>query len=127
VVHQEFKHHLPLNEKHEPWRRIMGWFITINFVCLCWILFRSPNFATAILMGKRYLLIDRGGSETIPAWLALLGPGLLLCQLAMRRFRFEVHACALSLNQFAIAYGATWAVALSMLPLGYRPFIYFQF
>jgi alginate O-acetyltransferase complex protein AlgI len=127
VVHQEFRQALPLHEKHEPWRKIFGWFITLNFICLCWILFRSPNFATAILMTKRYLLIDRGGSETIPLWLAAIGPVLLLCQLLMRRLQFAAYACALSLTQFAFVYGGTWALALSMLPLGYRPFIYFQF
>jgi alginate O-acetyltransferase complex protein AlgI len=127
VVHQEFKQAVPIEERHEPWRKIFGWFITLNFVCLCWILFRSPNFATAILMMKRYLLLDRGGSETIPLWLAALGPVLLLCQLLMRRLQFAAYACALSLPQFAFVYGGVWALALSMLPLGYRPFIYFQF
>jgi hypothetical protein len=41
--------------------------------------------------------------------------------------QFEAHMCSLRLNYFALAYGGTWALALSMLPLGYRPFIYFQF
>jgi hypothetical protein len=45
----------------------------------------------------------------------------------MRRFSFGPRFAALSLQHFAFAYGATWAFALSMLPLGYRPFIYFQF
>jgi alginate O-acetyltransferase complex protein AlgI len=127
VVHQEFKHYVPLNERHEPWRKLIGWFITINFVCLCWILFRSTTFATAILMMKRYLFLDHGGPEAIPLWLALVGPMLLLCQMAMRRFKLETHACALSLANFGLVYGGVWALALSMLPLGYRPFIYFQF
>jgi len=71
--------------------------------------------------------LDRGGSETIPLWLAAIGPVLLLCQLLMRRLQFAAYACALSLPQFAFVYGGVWAFALSMLPLGYRPFIYFQF
>jgi alginate O-acetyltransferase complex protein AlgI len=127
VVHQEFKRALPLVPKQEPWRRIFGWFVTINFVCLCWILFRSANFSTALLMTKRYLFLDRGGTETIPVWLAFLGPALLLGQWAMRRFKFEAYTCSLALPRFAFLYGTVWAFALSMLPLGYRPFIYFQF
>jgi alginate O-acetyltransferase complex protein AlgI len=125
VARQEFNLHVP--PKRETLRRVLGWFLTINFVCLCWILFRSASFSTAILMMKRYLLLDHGGSETIPLWLAALGPVLLICQLLMRRWRFEAHVCSMRLTNFALAYGVTWAAAISMLPLGYRPFIYFQF
>jgi alginate O-acetyltransferase complex protein AlgI len=127
VVHQEFGRVLPLDERHEPWRRIAGWFVTLNFVCLGWILFRSANFATAMLMTRRYLFLDAGGNESLPLWLAAIGPVLLLGQLLMRQKHFEAHICGLSLNRFALAYGGLWALALSLLPLGYRPFIYFQF
>ena len=127
VVHQEFKRALPLDDKHEPWRKLFGWFVTLNFVCICWILFRSTTFATAILMGKRYLLLDRGGPDTLPLWLAALGPILLLGQLMMRRVHLAERMASLRLPAFTLIYGAVWAFALSMLPLGYRPFIYFQF
>jgi alginate O-acetyltransferase complex protein AlgI len=127
VVHQEFKRHFPPTPAQEPWRTIASWFLTLNFVSLCWILFRSATFPTAWLMIKRYLLIDHGGTQTIPLWLAGIGPALLLGQLWMRRSDFGPRVCNLSLPRFAFAYGATWAFALAMLPLGYRPFIYFQF
>jgi alginate O-acetyltransferase complex protein AlgI len=127
VVHQEFRRIFPPKPHHEPWRSILGWFLTLNFICLCWILFRSPDFATAWLMIKRYLFLDHGGSLTIPAWLALLGPILLLGQLLMRRIDFGAHVTRLSPPRFALLYGAVCSFAISMLPLGYRPFIYFQF
>ena len=129
VVHQEFKRHFPPTPRQEPYRSILSWFLTLNFVCLCWILFRSPNFSVAWLMIHRYLLPFTAphGSDTIPAWLALVGPALLLGQLAMRRTSFGPRFAALTLPRFALAYGAVWAFALAMLPLGYRPFIYFQF
>lgn len=127
VVRQEFNLHAPPKEKHSTLRRAFGWFLTINFVCLCWILFRSTSFSIAMLMIKRYLFLAPGGQETIPLWLGALGPVLLLGQWLMRRLRFEAHMCALTLTNFSLAYGATWALAISMLPLGYRPFIYFQF
>jgi len=57
----------------------------------------------------------------------LLGPVLLLGQLAMRRARVEERAVELSLRWYGLAYGAAWAFAIALLPLGYRPFIYFQF
>ena len=127
VVHQEFRKHFPPTPAQEPWRRIAGWFLTLNFVCMTWILFRSPSFSVAWLMLKRYLLLDHGGSLTIPLWLALLGPALLIGQILMRRLNFEGAICRLPLPRFALVYGMAWAFALAMLPLGYRPFIYFQF
>jgi alginate O-acetyltransferase complex protein AlgI len=127
VVHQEFKLYLPPTPAQEPWRKIASWFLTLNFVCLCWILFRSATFPTAWLMIKRYLLIDHGGTQTLPLWLAGIGPVLLLGEVLMRRSSFGPRICNLSLPRFAFAYGAAWAFALAMLPLGYRPFIYFQF
>ena len=127
VVHQEFRRHFPPAPAQEPWRRILSWFITLNFVCLTWILFRSSTFATAWLMIKRYLLLDHGGSLTIPLWLAFIGPVLLLGQALMRRLNFEAAITRLSLPKFALVYGMVWALAIAMLPLGYRPFIYFQF
>jgi len=33
----------------------------------------------------------------------------------------------LQLPSFAFAYGVIWALAIALLPLGYRPFVYFQF
>ena len=127
VIHQEFRKHLPPTPAQEPWRRLASWFLTLNFVCLSWILFRSSSFATAWLMIRRYLMLDHGGPETIPAWLALLGPGLLAAQWLMRRTHLGMRVTNLALPGFAFAYGATWAFALAMMPLGYRPFIYFQF
>jgi alginate O-acetyltransferase complex protein AlgI len=127
VVHQEFKRLVPPKPHHEPWRSIASWFVTLNFVCLCWILFRAPNFSTAWLMIKRYLFLDHGGNLTIPLWLAFLPALLLAGQHQMRRVHFGQRLCELPLYRFAFVYGAAWAFTVSMLPLGYRPFIYFQF
>ena len=127
VIHQEFRKHFPPHPSQKPWRRLASWFLTLQFVCLTWILFRAPTFGTAALMVRRYLLLDHGGSQTIPAWLLAIGPVLLLIQLLMRRWDVSGRICRLSLPRFALIYGAAWALAISMLPLGYRPFIYFQF
>lgn len=129
VVHQEFRRHFPLDKTARAplWRRTLGWLLTLNFVCLCWILFRSPNFSTAWLLIKRYLLLDAGGTQMLPAWLIGLPAGLLVLQYLMRRLDLRARLCELSLPRFVFAYGCGWALAVSMLPFGYRPFIYFQF
>lgn len=127
VVHAEVKRRFPPKPHHEPWRSLLSWFLTLNFVCMGWILFRASTFGVAWLMLKRYVFWDKGGAETLPLWLLGLGPGLLLLQLLMRRYRVAERVGALRLEAFSAVYGAVWAVAMAMLPLGYRPFIYFQF
>ena len=129
IVHQEFRRHFPPAAHHEPWRRIASWFLTLNFVCLCWILFRAPSFSVAWLMILRYLSlgIARGGTTTIPLWLGALPLALLALQAAMRRGDVAERISTLRLQRFAMVYGVGWALVVSMLPLGYRPFIYFQF
>ncbi len=127
VVHQEFKRLFPPAPWQEPYRRILSWFITLNFVCVTWILFRASSFANAWLILRRYLFLEHGGSETIPLWLIFVGPVLLVLQYLMRRIQLQPRVCSLALPAFAFGYGAVWALAIACLPLGYRPFIYFQF
>ena len=127
VAHAEFKRVLPIKPAQQPWRNLLGWFVTLNFVCLCWILFRAPDFDVAQLLIRRYLLCAHGGPQTLPLFLGALGPVLLAGQWLMRRAQAEDHAVRLALPWYGLAYGAVWAFAISMLPLGYRPFIYFQF
>jgi alginate O-acetyltransferase complex protein AlgI len=127
VGHQEFRRVLPLDERHEPWRKIFGWFLTLNAVCMFWILFRATSFGSAWLLVKRYLLLDRGGPEGLPLWLLGLPPGLLLGQALMRWTAMGDRFVGLGLGAFALVLGALWAFAMAMMPLGYRPFIYFRF
>ncbi|MGA3049713.1 MAG: MBOAT family O-acyltransferase [Terracidiphilus sp.] len=127
VAHEECKRRLPVAPWQEPCRRIASWFLTLNFVCITWILFRASNFGVAWIMLRRYLLLDHGGPDTIPLWLAWLGPALLIVQYSMRRAQLQKRMCQLQLPTFAFAYGLIWSLAIALLPLGYRPFIYFQF
>jgi alginate O-acetyltransferase complex protein AlgI len=127
VSHQEFLRVLPVEEHHNPWRRFLGWFLTLNAVCLFWILFRASSFSVAWLLIRRYLFLDLGGSERLPMWLLVLPIALLAGQILMRRTRIGIRIVSLPLGAFATVYGAVWAIAMAMLPLGYRPFIYFQF
>jgi alginate O-acetyltransferase complex protein AlgI len=127
VVHAEVQHQLPAHPHHEPWRRVAGWFLTLQFVCMAWILFRSTSFAQAGFVTRQYLGLAGYGGQSLQLWLLVLPPALLLSQAIMRRTRMGERLCSGSLALFAMVYGAAWALAIAMLPLGYRPFIYFQF
>jgi len=87
----------------------------------------ATSFSSAWLLIRRYLLLDRGGPDTLPSWLLFLPPALLLGQALMRKTGVGERFSELSLGTFALIYGAVWAFAMAMMPLGYRPFIYFQF
>lgn len=127
VVNQEFRRWFPLIPTSTRLRKAIGWILTMQFVCMTWILFRAPDFETVLVMTKHYLLLDRGGDLFIPLWLGLIAPGLLVIQYLMRRYMWQTRLVELPLSRFAFVYGAIWALAIAMLPLGYRPFIYFQF
>jgi alginate O-acetyltransferase complex protein AlgI len=128
IVNQAYRRQFPLTANSVPvWRRAVGWLLTINFVCLCWILFRSSTFNGAWLLIQRYLLIDYGGADSLPRWLTALPAALLLLEYLSRRIKLHDLVCDLVLPRFAFTYGCVWAIAIAMLPFGYRPFIYFQF
>ena len=129
VVNQEWSRRFKasVNKPSVP-RTLLMWFITLNFVCLAWIFFRAPSFEIARAMITRYLFLESGGSASQPLWLIWVLPGLLAIQYAERRYRWKDFFCAkTSQPTFAFSYGACWALALSLLPLAHRPFIYFQF
>ncbi|MES2394137.1 MAG: MBOAT family O-acyltransferase [Acidobacteriota bacterium] len=127
VIHAEFNHQLPVKPHHEPLRKVLGWFLTLQFVCIVWILFRSTSFSEAGFVTRQYFGLAANGLDAFPLWLLWLPPVLLLGQALMRRTQIGERLCATSLQRFAIVYGAAWALAIALLPLGYRPFIYFQF
>lgn len=127
VVRDESRHWFPRPVGLPKLRRLGAWFLTLNFVCLGWILFRASSFSTAWLLIRRYLFLASGGPMDLPHWLLLFGPTLLLCQILMRRLHLRERMCALSLPWFGFVYGCIWALSIALLPFGYHPFIYFQF
>jgi alginate O-acetyltransferase complex protein AlgI len=127
VINHEFRRIMKKASRPIQIPKLASWFLTINFVCIAWIFFRSPDFSTSLIILKKYLLLDLGGERSLPMWLAAFAPILLLLQWAIRRFNVVSRAAELPLPAFSLGYGACWAVVMALLPLSYRPFIYFQF
>lgn len=52
---------------------LVGWFCTFGFVSLGWVLFRSPDFATALQIYKKLAWIDTSGASWVysPLWMLL--------------------------------------------------------
>jgi len=108
-------------------RTFLGWFLTINFICICWIIFRASNFHAAGILVGQYMLIRPGGTQDLPLWLSGIPIALLLVQYIFSRYPVVATIAALKVSRLAFILGAGLAFLLAMLPLGYRPFIYFQF
>ncbi len=126
VLRQEFVHLTKLRFKLP---KILGWFFTINFVCIAWIFFRAESLPVAISILEKYLSIDNGGSMSLPLFLTLLPILLLLIQFIYRKYELiaSLYVRRMNLFLFAFAYGSMWAFSIAFLPLAYSPFIYFQF
>jgi len=109
-------------------RKILGFFITFNFVSLCWILFRAEDSARAWEIVVAAFRFGRGG-EGAP-WLVWAIIGLtLLMQLVgaeVREFFMKIQG-RLSGPMLAV-WCAFWVVLILKLgPEGVLPFIYFQY
>lgn len=127
AVQQEFRRWVPITPAQEPWRTWASWFLTLHFVCICWIFFRAADFHSAFQIIEKYLFVGAGGPQSIPIWLLGLPPALLLCQWSSRQIKLASRLSALPLNFYSTILGAGVACTAATLPLGYRPFIYFQF
>jgi alginate O-acetyltransferase complex protein AlgI len=126
VAQQEFRHWQD-KLKLPPFGDVLGWLLTINIVCLCWILFRATSFGTASLLMLRYVGLSGGGTEHIPSWLIALPLFLLAVQAALRNYDVLGWVALLNVDRFAIVCGGATAAIVAMLPFGFKPFIYFQF
>lgn len=106
---------------------LIGTAVTFYWVNLAWIFFRARTLEEALAIAKTYLTWSSPGMETlpVPVWPMLAALGLF--HYAAHKFDVQSHLVRLTPDRFAIAYGAMAALALSFVPLGYRPFIYFQF
>jgi D-alanyl-lipoteichoic acid acyltransferase DltB (MBOAT superfamily) len=106
---------------------LMGTVVTFYWVNLAWIFFRAGTLEQSLDMAKTYLTWQSVGTETlpIPVWPILGALGLI--HWLSNRVDANEEFTKLSPNTFALAFGAMAAVALAFVPLGYRPFIYFQF
>ena len=117
---------LGVGERRGPgrWLGVAGTFV---FVCAAWVCFRSPDFTTAATVLRAFLLLDAPGQASFPGWLwaVLLALALLhaLAQWGLRRGLWRAAPDWL----FALGWGCLAALAIAAAPIGYRPFIYFQF
>lgn len=105
----------------------IGTLITFLWVSLTWIFFRAPNFGTALQTTRGFVLFHSPGQSNfgyncLIAFVILV----LIHWIAHKRW---IHGwwSKIPAWQFAAFCGVLLASALPWAPLGYQPFIYFQF
>jgi alginate O-acetyltransferase complex protein AlgI len=107
--------------------RVLGWAWTMLVVLLAWVLFRAKDFATAQRVFGGMFAGSTGLFVVPAAWWALVGLFLVLHFAAAREALIPRFVWRLPRWAFALGIGATTALLLPWVAVGYAPFIYFQF
>jgi alginate O-acetyltransferase complex protein AlgI len=132
IVHREFRNALKRRGMVDPLNPsqitpVLGAILTFLWVSLTWIFFRATNFATAMATAKSFVFFRSPGTADFGTN-CLIAFGILVTihWIAYRRW---LHAwwAKIPAWQFAAVCGVILATALPWTPLGYKPFIYFQF
>ena len=106
---------------------IIGTAMTYYWVNLAWIFFRAPTLEESLSIAKTYMTFSSEGTQNLPAvvWPFILAMGVF--HIISHRIKLGEMLAQIPPARFALTTGALAALALSFVPLGYRPFIYFQF
>jgi alginate O-acetyltransferase complex protein AlgI len=119
--------------------RILRILVTFYYFNLALFFFRASDFETAWVALKAFATFQSDGLQRLPENLWLLFFALVLLHFACYHIlrirtpegalnrRVGLLARPLPRPLFACLYGSAFAVCLSLVPTGYRPFIYFQF
>ncbi|HED66641.1 MAG TPA: MBOAT family protein [Planctomycetes bacterium] len=126
VVHRAWRR---MAETH-PLRRLVrpvSMPLLVLFVVLAWVPFRAPDLATARTVGGTLLGVLPAGASPLGRELLLWIPVLLTTHLLAARGSLSPWWQRLPLPAFAASYATLWALALPLVPVGFTPFLYFQF
>ncbi|MGI9487405.1 MAG: MBOAT family O-acyltransferase [Geminicoccaceae bacterium] len=101
--------------------------IVFTFIVLVRVPFRAPDLASAWDMYGIMFGIIAAGTLTIQAPIEVFLSGLAVIHWIFYRFPIDELIAALPRVAFASGMGIAAALAMAFLPIGYSPFIYFQF
>jgi alginate O-acetyltransferase complex protein AlgI len=107
--------------------RWMAWPLTIYFLCVALILFRSSDLQRAGTALRSAVLFSSDGVEQLGAWKLWIVLALGVVHWLNSRGVFANWWRRGPDQVFAAAYGCTAGIALLFVPPHYTPFIYFQF
>ncbi|MFK7696911.1 MBOAT family O-acyltransferase [Paenibacillus sp. HJGM_3] len=114
-------------EIHTIVYKTWSWLVTVTFVCLTWVFFRSPNIDTAMYIIKKLLFFTPDkGILWIPTSFLLILPLIVVCHIFGKR---KKGYAVLKLTTFSGLFVFFFVLLglLFLMPVSFSPFIYFQF
>ncbi len=127
VAQREWRSHVPEGSRLA---RILSPFstaLTFYWVCVAWIFFRAQTFGGAMDTFRAFVLLRSPGTESLPARLLAIFALLAVVHWIATTWSYDDLWRRAPAPVFSVAYGALFAIALGLVPLQARPFIYFQF
>jgi len=104
----------------------LGWILTLLFVCMAWVVFRSPTLGDAFVFFTRLFTPDALGITWVPVSMLVCLP-LVVAAHVYRLRAGSLPTLRLSTFWGAFAVTTTVLVVLVFMPQHASPFIYFQF
>ena len=108
--------------------KLIGWFVTFNFVCVAWIFFRSPTLEGALEYFRTMLKNYSSPATATPVVLGLMALGF--ATQFVKRSDYERLAQLYESSPLGVKVAAPaltiWLISV-LAPAGVAPFIYFQF
>ncbi|MEM6451097.1 MAG: MBOAT family protein [Cyanobacteria bacterium P01_D01_bin.105] len=106
---------------------LIYWALTFYWVCITWVFFRASSFATAMTVLRSFVLFESPGAQQLSVGvLGAIATLMILHWLTMKRVWTRAIA-QMPTQLFAVGYGFAAAALLTLVPVGYTAFIYFQF
>lgn len=105
---------------------IVSWLLTMIFVCITWVFFRSSDFSTSLYIIKKMFFINSIGIEWYPTSLLVILPIVIVTYWLGNRVNNYV---TLKLSSFRGLFVVCFVILglLFFRPIVSSPFIYFQF
>jgi alginate O-acetyltransferase complex protein AlgI len=109
------------------WGSLWGVLLTFYWVCITWVFFRAESFGAAIAVLKSFVLLQSPGTQQLSVSILGVLAGLALLHWLTAREVWTKAIAKLPASIFAVGYGFAAALILTLVPVGYSSFIYFQF
>lgn len=106
---------------------LWGIFATFYWVCITWVFFRADSFGSAMTVLKSFVLLRSPGTQQLSIGLLGFLAALALMHWLTARQIWTQAVAQLPAQLFAVGYGFAAAIILTLVPVGYTAFIYFQF
>ncbi len=127
IIHREFQKVKIFPGRFLYLKNFLSWFVTINYVCCTWIIFRASSLEVVPKLIEKYFLYHFLSGTQLSFWLIFIGPTLLAFQYFFNHLEITKKWAELNPVVFTIIFAIILSFTFALLPLGYKPFIYFQF